>query len=486
MCLLALALTGLDFTPQRLNVEGRVMWVEASDLNSDGGPDLVAMFRKNGNEAHRFLAVFMQQADGRYPEKPNEVRTVPDDASVATVADCDGDGAGEIVFMTSSGISAITVVQGKLSATPVEWVKAQSATLFSDKDALPLWALCGDWHKNGGHEIALWGTGTLSFYRASAPGQFALVDRLRAAPRATNTSQPSGTFRGTGVQRDLSIATTYTYPELIVGDYQGDGKADLFLSSEEKLRIYVGDGTKYAERPSVALDFNFRTPEERNRRNGSIAAQALDLNGDGKTDYVMNKVTGSINALKSETAVHLNKGGFSKKPDQLIKREGFSALAQFADLNGDGRLEMIEAHSDIGILGLARVLVSRKVTVDALITQNTGGIFDLENTAKFDITFALDFGGGPVLRGPIPHLSQDIDGDGYLDFLASPDGETLQLFLGKKNASFNPAAALKLNVEISPYTAPFYDARAKRVHILSFFRDMDGKEGRILVLIHNR
>ncbi len=473
----------LSFTPQRLHVDGRIVWVEASDLDGDGGADLVAMFRRGGRDSRRFLAVFIQKPDGRYPEKPNDVRQLPQDAAIATVADCDGNGSGEVVLMTASGITAFAIAGGKFSPEPLSWISAPTAAMFADRDNLPLWGLCGDFHRSHQRELALWGVGALSFYRA-AGGKWTLVDTLRIAPEALTVTQPTGTFRGSAAQPDISLATTFRYPELSVGDYNGDGKADLFVFSEERLRIHGGDGTRYSERPIASLDFEFRTIEEHNKRNTAVIAQALDLNGDGKTDYALNKVTGSLMSLRSETAIHLNEGGFTKKPSQLIKRDGFSVLAQFIDLNGDGRLEMIEGHSDIGILGVARALVSRKLTIDALVTQNHGGVFDLANTKKFNITLSFDFSGGPFLKGPIPHVSHDLDGDRALDFLSSPDGQTLQIFRGTKDATFDPDAALKLEVEISPFTAPFFDARSKRAHIVTFFRDMDGKEGRILVLLN--
>ncbi len=474
----------MSFTPQRLHVDGRVIWVDAGDFNRDGAPDLVSVFRRGVDpNTKRFVAFFYQQADGTYPEKPSEERPVPADAGIAAVADCDGDGGSEIVFMTARGVSAYTAPGGKVVAEPVEWIKAPTATLFPEIEDLPLWEMCGDFHRAGKPELALWEIGALTFYRM-AGGKWQANERLEVPPVALHESMASGFFRGGPSNRDLSISAHYVFPELAIGDYDGDGRPDLFAIAEERLRIYSNTGDRYAPSPTVMLDFSLRTNEERNRKNAYVSAQALDLNGDKKTDYVLNKVTGGLSSMRSETAIHLNKGGFSKKPDQLIKRNGFSGLAQFADLNRDGRPEIIEPYGEVGLVALARAMVSRALSVDWLVTQNTGGGFDLNTTAKITIKFGLDFSGGPIFKGPFPRVSHDFNGDGLLDFLASPDGEELHFYLGKHEGFFEPEPALKLKVEVSPWTAPFYDPKAKRVHVVSFFRDMAGKDSRIAVILN--
>src|SRR5262249_21267396 len=156
--------------------------------------------------------LFIQTPDGRYPEKPNDVHTVPEDAAIATVADCDGDKAGEIVFMGPNGISALGTSGGKFTPAPANWISTTTSTLFADREGLPLWGLCGDFHRNGHHEIAVWGVGTLSFYRAEG-GRWVQIDKLKVAPEAHAMTQPNGTFRGSAAQPDISFATTFAYPE---------------------------------------------------------------------------------------------------------------------------------------------------------------------------------------------------------------------------------------------------------------------------------
>ena len=392
-----LVLGALNFTPQKLSVDGRVIWVDAGDFNKDGAPDLVVAFR-SGNEpdTKRFVAFFYQQPDGHYSEKANEERPVPPDAAIAAVSDCDGDSVSEVVFMTAQGLSGYFAPGGKLAAGLTEMVKAETATMFPEIEDLPVWDLCADYHRKG-REIALWDTGTLAFYRAEG-AKWSLVDKLKVTPQAWIDSLASGFFRGAGSNRDLSISAAYVFPEITVGDYEGDGKPDLYVIQEETLRIYgasggaTGDG-HYSPTPTVVLNFSIRTQEERNRRGAFVNAMALDLNGDKRTDFVLNKVSGGLASMKSETAIHLNKSGFRKAPDQEVKRSGFSALVQFVDLNGDGLPEMIEPYSDVGLVTLARAMVSKTMSVDWLITKNEGGTFNTKASTEMSISFGLDFSG---------------------------------------------------------------------------------------------
>lgn len=484
VAVLPLLLSALNFTPQKLAVDGRVIWVDAGDFNKDGGPDLVVAFRR-GNEpdTKRFVAFFYQQPDGHYPERPNEERPVPADAGIATVSDCDGDGVAEVVFMTAQGLSGYFAPGGKLSGSLTEMVKAESAAMFPEIEDLPVWDLCADYHKKG-REVALWDTGSLSFYRSEG-GKWTLIDKLKIPPQAWMDSLASGTFRGAPSNRDLSISTAFVFPELTVGDYEGDGKPDLYVNQEDSLRIYgsTADG-KYSPTPTVALHFQIRTQEERNRRSAFVNGMAVDLNNDKRTDFVLNKVAGGLASMKTETHIHLNKTGFRKAPDQEIKRNGFSAMASFVDLDSDGMPELIEPYSDVGLVTLARAMVSKKMSIDWLVTKNVDGTFETKKASELSITFGLDFSGGPFFKGPFPRFQFDFDGDGLKDFLASPDGEQLHVYLGKKGSFFEGDPALKINVDVSPFTSPFVDAKRNKVHVVSFFRDFPGKEGKIVVLIN--
>ncbi len=477
---LAVSAPALSFTNQQLAVDGRILWCDGRDLDGDGRADLVVVFRR-GEEPNtrRFIAVYIQNTAGTYPEKANAEIALPKDAVFAQIEDLFGEGKASILLVTGKGASALRYANGALVLS--ELVQAPTPSLFPEIEDLPVWHFASDWHKHG-MELALFHAGNVTFYHREG-GKFAAGETIALEP-VTYVDAMGGAFLGAWSNRNFSISVADVFPELVVGEYDGDGKPDLFAIQDDRLQVFLGEeGGHFSHDAKVALDFHMRTTEEHQRRNAFVAATVVDLNGDGKLDYVANKVSGGLQSMKSETRVHLNKGGFHKTADQVMKRDGFSAMVQFVDLDKDGRPEMIEPTAEIGLFALARAMVSKKLSVDWLVTPNKDGHFAPNEARRIPIVFGLDFSGGPIFRGPFPRFKTDFNGDGIPDFMSSADGSELSFYLGG-NGSFEAEPSVKVPLEVSPYTTSFVDPRTHRAQVLTFFRDMPGKEGKIVLLLN--
>jgi len=476
----------IQFDQQVMSVDGRVIWAEGADINGDGAADIVVVFRRGIEPAtQRFVAVFYQQSNGKYHGTADEERVISEDTSFATVADINNDNKAEIVLVNAQGVSAYTFQQGKLSLQPEVLIQTETAAVFAEAEDLPEWQFVADWHKSGHTEIAVWQVGALQFYRMNKAGKFERFETLHIRPATWTDSDHARVFQAAFSNRNLSIALGYAFPELVVGDYDGSGHADLFVLEEDRVQIFGHkNGGHFSETPTVVLDFRIRTQEERHRKNSYIKSLVADLNGDGRSDYINNKITGGLASMSSETHVHLNQGGFRKAPDQIIKRDGFSGVIQLSDIEGDGRPELIEPFAEIGLITLARAMISKKLTVDWLVTPNHDGKFDVRGSHKLAIVFALDFSGGAPFKGFYPSAKYDFDGDGIPDFITSPEGKTLEVFLGSKKGLFSDEPSVQIGAELSPYTAIFVDQRTQKPNLLTYFRDIVGKEGRIVVLQH--
>jgi len=480
--LMALAALGdLQFIEQQLNVSGRILWCEGRDVDGDKRADIACIVRR-GNEpaTQRVADFFLQQADGRYPDKPNAEVAIPAEAVFGQLEDLNGDGRAQLVLVTGHGVSSIAWNGSAMVLSDV--LKAQTASPFPEVEDLPEWHFVQDWHGTGAREIALFTVGSAQFFRRNGKGVFEPRETVQIKPM-TYVDGQGGAFQGAWSNKSSSITVSHVFPELVVGDYDGDKKPDLFALQDDRLLIFSGDGDKFSAEPKVVLDFNMRTTEERQRRNAFIAATVIDLDGDGRLDYVANKVSGGLSSMHSETHVHLNKSGFRRTPDQMMKRDGFSAMVQFVDLDQDGLPEMIEPFADVGLITLARAMVSKKIGVDWKVTPNHGGAFAVKEERTIPLTFGLDFSGGPMFRGPFPRFRWDFNGDGLPDFMSSANGTELAFNLGQKG-TFEAEPSVKVNVEVSPYTAAFQDPRTKRAQVLTFFRDTPGKEGKIIVLLN--
>jgi hypothetical protein len=258
-------------------------------------------------------------------------------------------------------------------------------------------------------------------------------------------------------------------------DLNGDGKLDFFDGNA--VSYGNGDGT-FA--PAVPLSF---------LSSGFQAAYAADLNGDGKTDIIaVNSITESLigpGPFQPAVTVFLNAGNgsftsagtfpiipsFGGSFDQI----GISPLA-FADLNGDGKLDMVAQTTEVPIGnagGLTNVTVllnagdgtfGSPIQLTVPLAPNELGILstyyvgfgDLNDDAKQDLILSAsdeagdDFAisllgnGDGTFQSPSyltlstqspafsPFVVEDVNLDGHLDLVFGSG----KLALGKGDGTF--------------------------------------------------
>ena len=155
--------------------------------------------------------------------------------------------------------------------------------------------------------------------------------------------------------------------------------------------------------------------------------ETLDLNGDGKTDLLINNL--------STYAIYLGdgKGGFSSMPIFNSSLAGNPAhLPTFIDVNGDGNEDLVMAFSSFGNAGIG----------------GTGGgflVFLSDGYGNFTMTTSL--GNMPAGNGwgDDPLIAADFNGDGKVDFAFLTDGGNglngyntagITVFLNRGNGKF--------------------------------------------------
>jgi hypothetical protein len=176
------------------------------------------------------------------------------------------------------------------------------------------------------------------------------------------------------------------------GDFDGDGATDLVIS---EFGWHTTGGIPFLR--NIAGQPSVPSPVERlDSRPGTIHGQAVDLNGDGKLDYV------ALISQEHETVVaFLREGdGFRKEvlhsaPDPSY---GSSGIA-LADLDGDGDLDLLYTCGD---------------TFDSHLVKPYHGVFWMENRGEFPfVEHRLT-----TLPGVHRALAADLDHDGDLDVAA--------------------------------------------------------------------
>lgn len=191
------------------------------------------------------------------------------------------------------------------------------------------------------------------------------------------------------------------------GDVNGDGKADLIVStgagSAAEVRVFdLYDGLQKGQTPTLLTKFKIDA-----KVNGGVRVAAGDLDGDGSADIV---VTTGINAdvrvyHGDGTPFAGALGNFKASP-----RKTTGLAATIGDFDGDGQNDLaLGAASGAGLVHLFRV-------------TSRGAV--LEAPVEFEA-----FNGGSGVRLAVA----DVDGDGIDDLAAVPGpggGDSLKFFSG--------------------------------------------------------
>ncbi|HEY6290007.1 MAG TPA: FG-GAP-like repeat-containing protein [Terriglobia bacterium] len=187
---------------------------------------------------------------------------------------------------------------------------------------------------------------------------------------------------------------------IVTADFNGDGKLDLAVANglEGTVSILVGNG-------DGTFQAHFDYPA-----NGASALTAGDFNGDGKPDLAT--TTSWNNAMVVNVLINNGDGTFKSPVTYTIG--GIGAGIATADLNGDGRLDLV-----VSIGGSIAVLLG-----------NGDGTFQ----APVDYPAGTTSSGLPVIA--------DFNGDGKLD-VALPSDLGISVLPGNGDGTFQ--AALNYN-----------------------------------------
>ncbi|HEY1014935.1 MAG TPA: VCBS repeat-containing protein, partial [Herpetosiphonaceae bacterium] len=244
--------------------------------------------------------------------------------------------------------------------------------------------------------------------------------------------------------------TYYTDPPsgLAVADLSNDGKQDFAVgfSLQPRVDVFYGDGAfGFAGPTSLALPAGF-VPQ---------TISLSDLNGDGRKDVIV----GSSNAGASgPISIFLATGAtsFGPRTQLTVPGSAFSAIAAAADVNADGKQDLLYANA--GQVGYA--LGNGDGTFAAFASASPGtrardklrvadlnydGYVDLLVSAQDGMQFFAGSASGPVLTAPPSEQGRgiraalgDFNRDGSLDIVSTDGGATIRLNHG--NATFASSA----------------------------------------------
>ena len=191
---------------------------------------------------------------------------------------------------------------------------------------------------------------------------------------------------------------------VIVGDFNGDGKLDLISGNAIYTYVYLGNGDGTF---NLSQTYDF----------GGIIRLAGDFNGDGKLDLVIYE-----DAQPAALSVALGNGDGTFQALQQIATSAvgcnFGPVMLVNDLNGDGNLDI--AYCDDTNL--------------TILLGNGDGTFQQTASYVVDTTNGFTFAAG------------DFNSDGKTDLVVSDTGakNPFSILLGNGDGTFQPQTAVKI------------------------------------------
>jgi uncharacterized protein (TIGR03437 family) len=217
---------------------------------------------------------------------------------------------------------------------------------------------------------------------------------------STSFLQTVSALAARGFHPAMNAGSVNSPGPVAVGDFNGDGRADLAVIAtlDSNISVFLGKGDGTFEAP---VNFPVGTTP--------LSVAVGDFNGDGFADLVV------ANRDSNNVSVLLGKGNGTFQPATNYQVGSGPDSVQVADFNGDGRSDLAVANTN-----------SNNVSV---LLGNGDGTFQTAATYAVGLS-------------PLLIAVGDFNGDGFAD-LAAPnrDTNTVSVLLGKGDGTFQPAVA---------------------------------------------
>ena len=366
------------------------------DVDGDGYLDLVVVNAENGVTSELDSYVYWGGPDGLTGER-TELPTVGA-YDVATI-DINGDGRLDLIF-PSAWVDHHVPGRPKLVTVYVQTAPRQFTDRSEQYGLTGIAATsvaCGDLTGNGRTDLVV----------ANYRNEFEYD---------TDSFVYWGTEDGFDAKNPLRLPTHYAL-QVLAADLSGDGTKDLIFCGGDQVQIYWNDAGKFSpNHQTIIHEIGFKTMF----CVGSVNADIADVDADGKNELI----------LATEKGIQVRHMDNLQEVDTYLPLE-YSSWVHVADLNGDGRPEIIASKYDNHVT----------YETDSVIFWNGPDGFSADRITSIPTAGAmgctagdLDGNGKPVvifnntMQGP----SQD-----YQDF-------PIYVYLGGKEADYGPHRRLEL------------------------------------------
>ena len=339
------------------------------DVNGDGKPDLILSGYSLGNVE----VLTNTTAPGAAVPSFARQQIFPSIVAAEGVAVCDVNTDGKIDVIAVSGSKVGVHLNATTSSMPIPVVDPEQ-TFPVGQDAYAV--AVADLNADGRPDLAV-----ASSYANSAS---ILVNGTEPGWGTLLFGQDQEFSAGSGPH---SIA---------VADLLRDGRPDLITANYYSNTLSVFENTTI----QGATTLSFSAPETLATGSNPWTVVSADINGDGKPDLLAtNFYDGTASVFLNNSALGASTPTFSAP--QTITMGPYVRSAAFADLNGDGKPDLVVSYSDSNLVNVLLNTTAAGSSVATFATQQTF----------------------PVGTFPYAIALADINGDGKPDIIASNYGD---------------------------------------------------------------
>ena len=421
------------FARHELYLDGEVEDILIGDADRDGLEDLIVFYRQpagaGGREQYK-IAFFRQDRADQFKSAMGQTWDLPIAGGLFDLADVTGDSLRELVLINSSGVFYYPLHSTRYdpASTPL-FLLANGAQV--PPEGVRAWDFCWPLLAGPREVIAVPQWEHLELWAADARGKYALTDSIVCGsivhPPLSRAFQMETSAPGvSGISYCLPAPAQRLSPTA----------TEIFLSSTAGVRAFRRDDlTKldFSEGPQV-LDAHAQAPLFSHGPFGS-GVRVEDMNGDRSTDLVRWQAKGGVTGAVSEleifygplTDLHL------AAPHQRITVDNVTMYPLFADLDGDGRKDIVLCAIELGTITAAKMIVVKSANLYLLAyRQQPDNSFGKDPDQRLKIDCRLNTE-SPDLLGRVPaRFADDLNSDRLTDLVVCPGQDELEIYLGEE------------------------------------------------------
>jgi hypothetical protein len=419
------------FAIQSFKLPGRVVQADLVDLDGDGRGDLLCMHIEGiPPEERRTMDVFYQRSDRTFPAAPDWSAPVPRGSAAYDLANLDARAGAELILLRRDRLTLLSLAGREPAWRDLVIGPESTIALVEDERGIDRLQIART-ELADEPRLVVPGLGTTAVIAPAGE----LLGRLDVGARA-NYYLPK---RPGALVSESDAEIYFDHPRLSTGDVDGDGRGDIVSATRHELRVFLQDDHgHFPEHASRSAALHLLAPEDHVRNSGSVRVDAVDLDGDRRLDLLISHTAGSVFSAATTVRIHMNRGGHWNlaRPDQEFRTEGGLTGNVVIDLDGDDRVELVEARIPAGVLQVVEALVTRAIDADVSIYRRGDRTpFDAKPWYRWTLDVPFSFATFRSL-GFIPTLEADLNGDGIHDLLGSGAGDRLEVRLGRKEPGY--------------------------------------------------